>query len=75
MYDAGGGRRTVTSLRDDDREPLARLNKLVLNGWDDANDNSRRPSRRVPDASHRAIRALMMAERALTGELGIDQAR
>jgi hypothetical protein len=52
---------------------LTRLNKLVLNGWDDANDDGvvQWPFEcsRVVDGLPRG--GLLLSERALTGELGV----
>ncbi|MEO6772421.1 MAG: hypothetical protein ABI467_05290 [Kofleriaceae bacterium] len=51
---------------------IARLNKLVLNGWDDR-DRDQRPtvSECVRfDGTHVALGGLQMAERTLTGETG-----
>ena len=58
------------------REPvledrLARLNKLVLDGWDDRDETSGVSARmRQYDAMHIPRGGLQMAERALTGETG-----
>jgi hypothetical protein len=51
---------------------LARLNKLVLNGWDDRNDDQQvyEPECVQYDGVHIPRGGLQMAERALTGELG-----
>jgi hypothetical protein len=51
---------------------LARLNKLVLNGWDDRNSDQQvfDPECIQYDGIHFPRGGLQMAERALTGELG-----
>jgi hypothetical protein len=63
-----GGEALVLPLE----ERIARLDKLVLNGWDDR-DRDQRPtvSECVRfDGVHVALGGLQMAERALTGETG-----
>lgn len=56
-------------------ERLGRLNKLVLNGWDDQNGDGQvdypRECARVEGGLPRG--GLMLAERALTGELGSQE--
>lgn len=74
MYVLVAARPGGDSLRATLESRLARLNKLLLNGWDDANDNGQvdYPGECLPHPSGLPS-GLMMAERALTGELGIDQ--
>jgi hypothetical protein len=63
------------ALRAEIETRLGRLNKLVLNGWDDRNGNDRvdwpDECMRVVDGVPRS--GLQMGERALTGELGAAQ--
>ena len=51
---------------------IGRLDKLVLNGWDDRNLDQRVSTTECTqyDGVHVALGGLQMAERALTGELG-----
>ena len=74
MYVLVAARPGGDSLRATIESRLARLNKLVLNGWDDANDNGQvdYPAECLTHPTGLSS-GLMMAERALTGELGIDQ--
>lgn len=74
MYVLVAARPGGDSLRTTLESRLARLNKLLLNGWDDANDNGQvdYPGECLTHPSGLPS-GLMMAERALTGELGIDQ--
>lgn len=74
MYVLVASRPGGDSLRAPLEARLARLNKLVLNGWDDANDNGQvdYPGECVKPPSGLSS-GLMLAERALTGELGSDQ--
>ncbi len=51
-------------------ERVKRLNKLVLNGWDDANGDDR-----IAFPSECTGAGLQMGERALTGELSADSAK
>jgi hypothetical protein len=62
------------ALRFEIETRLGRLNKLVLNGWDDRNANSKVD---YPDECMRVVdgvprSGLQMGERALTGELGAN---
>ena len=54
-------------------ERLGRLNKLVLNGWDDRNDDRmvEWPSECVNVVDRLPRGGLQMAERTLTGEIGV----
>ncbi|MEO8553695.1 MAG: hypothetical protein ABI678_27165, partial [Kofleriaceae bacterium] len=63
-----GGEGLVLVLED----RLGRLNKLVLNGWDDRDHDQRTtPSECVRfDNVHLARGGIELAERALTGEIG-----
>ena len=74
MYALVAARPGGDSLRAPIESRLARLNKLILNGWDDANDNGQvdYPGECLKPPAGLAS-GLMLAERALTGELGIDQ--
>lgn len=74
MYVLVASRPGGDSLRAPIESRLARLNKLVLNGWDDVNGNGQvdYPGECVKPPAGLAS-GLMLAERALTGELGIDQ--
>ncbi len=56
-------------------ERLARLNKLVLNGWDDRDDDGvvDWPSECAFTVGTQPRGGLQMAERALTGETGVDE--
>jgi hypothetical protein len=51
---------------------IARLNKLVLNGWDDRNGNDKvdYPAECMRTEATLPRGGLQLAERALTGELG-----
>ncbi len=74
MYVLVAARPGGEALRTAIESRLARLNKLILNGWDDANDNGQvdYPGECLKPPTGLAS-GLMLAERALTGELGIDQ--
>ncbi len=76
MYELVATRPGGESLEPVLEDRIARLNKLVLNGWDDR-DGDRQvnwPTECVNvDASGLPRGGLQMAERALTGELGIYQ--
>jgi hypothetical protein len=74
MYVLVASRPGGDSLRAPIESRLSRLNKLILNGWDDENGNGQvdYPGECIkPQAGLSS--GLMLAERALTGELGIDQ--
>jgi hypothetical protein len=74
MYVLVAARPGMDSLRMTIEARLARLNKLVLNGWDDINDDRSisYPAECLSPPTD-ASAGLFLAERALTGELGIDE--
>ena len=75
MYTLVAARAGQETLRQELEERLGRLHKLILNGWDDRNQDGKvdpateclRVEATVPRGG------LQLAERALTGELGIEQ--
>jgi hypothetical protein len=70
-----GDRPGHETLGEDLEGRIGRLNKLVLNGWNDRNDDSRVqwPSECVQVTDGMPSGGLEMAERALTGEIGSVQ--
>jgi hypothetical protein len=75
MYTLVAARAGQEPLRQELEDRLGRLHKLVLNGWDDRNQDGKvdptteclRVEATVPRGG------LQLAERALTGELGLEQ--
>lgn len=75
MYLLIGARPGSEALRAELETRLGRLNKLVLNGWDDRNDNGivdyPAECMRVVDGLPRS--GLQLGERAITGEVGFSR--
>jgi hypothetical protein len=74
MYVQIGARPGNDALRATLEARLGRLNKLVLNGWDDRNGDGRVdwPTECVSTVDGIPRSGLQMGERALTGEVGYD---
>lgn len=74
MYTQVGSRPGQETLAAELEERIGRLNKVVLNGWDDANKDGKvdYPGECIRVEATLPRGGLQMAERALTGELGIE---
>lgn len=75
MYNLVALRPDQAALRTELEARLGRLRKLVLNGWDDRNNDNRvdYPDECMQVQGGLVRGGLQLAERALTGELGIEK--
>ena len=75
LYNVVALRPDQMALRTELEGRLGRLRKLVLNGWDDRNNDNRvdYPGECMQVQSGLPRGGLQLAERALTGELGIEK--